>query len=97
MSEFVMTIAGDAVASESTFGVRNPATGEVFAQAPECTKDQLNAAFDAAAKAARDWKTDEAARRASLLKAADILMASTGELTPILTSEQGKLSGRCGY
>jgi acyl-CoA reductase-like NAD-dependent aldehyde dehydrogenase len=96
MSDFVMTIAGDAVVSETTFGVRNPATGEVFAQAPECTKDQLNAAFDAAAKAARDWKADEAVRRASLLKAADILMASTGELAPILTSEQGKPLGDAG-
>jgi acyl-CoA reductase-like NAD-dependent aldehyde dehydrogenase len=96
MSDFVMTIAGDAVATETTFGVRNPATGEVFAQAPECTKEQLNAAFDAAAKAARDWKADEGARRASLLKAADILMASTAELAPILTSEQGKPLGDAG-
>ena len=67
MSEFVMTIAGDAAPTEGTFGVRNPATGEVFAQAPECTRQQLDAAFDAAAKAARDWKADEAARRAVLL------------------------------
>ena len=56
MSDFVMTIAGEAVPTEDTFGVRNPATGEVFAQAPECTGHQLDAAFDAAAKAARDWK-----------------------------------------
>ena len=34
MSDFVMTIAGEAVPTEDTFGVRNPATGEVFAQAP---------------------------------------------------------------
>ena len=65
MSDFVMTIAGEAAPTEDSFGVRNPATGEVFAQAPECTHQQLDAAFDAAAKAARDWKADEAARRAS--------------------------------
>ena len=90
MSDFVMTIAGEAAPTEDTFGVRNPATGEVFAQAPECTRQQLDAAFDAAAKAARDWKADEAARRALLLQAADVLMASTAELAPVLTAEQGK-------
>src|SRR5271166_6042153 len=84
MSDFVMTIAGEAAPTEDTFGVRNPATGEVFAQAPECTRHQLDAAFDAAAKAARDWKGDEAARRATLLQAADVLLA------PVLTAEQGK-------
>ncbi|HXZ61960.1 MAG TPA: aldehyde dehydrogenase family protein [Acidimicrobiales bacterium] len=90
MSEYVMTIAGEPVATEGTFGVRNPATGEVFAQAPECSRHQLDAAFEAAAKAARDWKADEAARRAGLLRAADLLMASAGDLAPVLTAEQGK-------
>jgi acyl-CoA reductase-like NAD-dependent aldehyde dehydrogenase len=90
MPDFVMTIAGEAAPTEDTFGVRNPATGEVFAQAPECTRQQLDAAFDAAAKAARDWKGDEAARRAILLQAADVLMASSADLAPVLTAEQGK-------
>ena len=89
MSEFVMTIAGKPH-RPGTFGVGNPATGEVFAQAPECTRQQLDAAFDAAAKAARDWKADEAARRAVLLRAADVLLASGTELAPVLTAEQGK-------
>jgi acyl-CoA reductase-like NAD-dependent aldehyde dehydrogenase len=93
MTDFVMTVAGDTIPTGETFGVRNPATGEVFAQAPECSKEQLDAAFDAAAKAARDWKSDEAARRAALLKVADVLLASTGELAPVLTSEQGKPLG----
>jgi acyl-CoA reductase-like NAD-dependent aldehyde dehydrogenase len=93
MGDFVMTIAGEAVPTAETFGVRNPATGEVFAEAPECSREQLDAAFDAAAKAARDWKSDEAVRRASLLKAADVLLASVGDLAPILTSEQGKPLG----
>ncbi len=96
MSDFVMTIAGDSVPTGETFGVRNPATGEVFAQAPECSREQLDAAFDAAHKAGRDWKSDEAARRAALLKVADVLMASTGELAPVLTSEQGKPLGDAG-
>ena len=90
MSDFVMTIGGDSVPAVDSFGVVNPANGEVFAHAPECTRDQLDAAFDSAAKAHRDWKLDEAARRATVLKMADVLFASAEEVAPILTAEQGK-------
>lgn len=90
MSDFVMTIAGEPAAAEATFGVRNPATGEVFAHAPECSRQQLDAAFDAANKAVRDWKSDESQRRAVIQKAAEILMGSGAELAPVLTAEQGK-------
>ena len=96
MTDSVMTIGGDTVPAGESFGVKNPATGEVFAQAPECSPQQLDAAFDAAAKAARDWKSDEAARRAALLAVADVLLASTADLAPLLTSEQGKPLGDAG-
>jgi acyl-CoA reductase-like NAD-dependent aldehyde dehydrogenase len=90
MSEFTMTIGGEPAPTVATFGVVNPATGEVFAEAPSCTSEQLDAAFEAAAKAHRDWKGDEAFRRSTLLKMADLLMASGDVLNPILTAEQGK-------
>ena len=93
MSDFVMSIGGDTVPAAESFGVVNPATGEVFAEAPECTRQQLDAAFEAAAKAQRDWKLDESARRQTLLTMADVLMASAAELAPVLTSEQGKPLG----
>jgi acyl-CoA reductase-like NAD-dependent aldehyde dehydrogenase len=93
MSDFVMTIGGDTVPAAESFGVVNPASGEVFAQAPECSPQQLDAAFDAAAKAQRDWRSDESARRATLLRMADVLLASSGELAPVLTAEQGKPLG----
>ncbi len=93
MSDFVMTIGGDTVPAAESFGVINPANGDVFAHAPECTREQLDAAFDSAAKAQRDWKLDEDARRQVLLKIADVLMASAEELAPILTAEQGKPLG----
>ena len=93
MSDFVMTIGGDSVPAGESFGVHNPATGEVFAHAPECSRTQLDAAFDSAAKAYRDWKSDEAARRATLLQMADVLLASAGEIAPVLTAEQGKPLG----
>jgi acyl-CoA reductase-like NAD-dependent aldehyde dehydrogenase len=90
MTDVTMTIGGEPAHESGTFGVVNPATGEVFAEAPECTGQQLDAAFEAAAKAQRDWKLDEAHRRATLLKMADVLMASGEVLSPILTAEQGK-------
>jgi acyl-CoA reductase-like NAD-dependent aldehyde dehydrogenase len=90
MSDYVMTVGGETIPTAESFGVRNPATAEVFAQAPGCGKEQLDAAFDAAAKAGRDWKNDESARRAALLKVADVLLASAAEIAPVLTSEQGK-------
>ena len=93
MSDFVMTIGGDTVPAAESFGVVNPANGEVFAHAPECSRQQLDAAFDAASKAQRDWRSDEAARRQTLLKMADVLLASGAELAPVLTAEQGKPLG----
>jgi acyl-CoA reductase-like NAD-dependent aldehyde dehydrogenase len=90
MSDFVMTIGGDTVPATDSFGVVNPATGDVFAQAPQCAPEQLDAAFEAASKAQRDWKVDEAARRATLVAAGEALLASAGELAPVLTAEQGK-------
>jgi acyl-CoA reductase-like NAD-dependent aldehyde dehydrogenase len=90
MSDFSMTIGGEAVATEGTFGVRNPATAEVFAEAPECSRAQLDAAMDSAAKAFPQWRADEEARRGYLREAAGVLMSSLEELAPLLTSEQGK-------
>ncbi len=90
MSNLTMTIAGEATPTAGTFDVINPATGEVFAQAPDCTKEQLDAAFDAAQKAQIDWKKDEEKRRQLLRDAANKLFAGIGDLAPLLTSEQGK-------
>jgi len=56
MGDFTMTIDGNSVAGETSFGVTNPATGKVFAQAPECTRAQLDAAMDAASRSFRPWK-----------------------------------------
>ena len=65
MGDYVMTIDGQAVPAEQTFGVINPATGDVFAQAPECTREQLDAAMESAHKA--QLKTIKAAGVAILL------------------------------
>lgn len=90
MSGFAMTIDGQPVPSEKTFGVVNPATGEVFEQAPDCTPQQLDQAMQSAQKAYRDWNSDPGLRRAALSKAADLLFGAGAELAPTLTAEQGK-------
>ena len=85
-----MTIDGGAVPTTDTFGVVNPATAEVFAQAPDCTRAQLDAAMESAQKAYRDWRSDEGARREALHRAADALFGAADAIGPVLTAEQGK-------
>jgi acyl-CoA reductase-like NAD-dependent aldehyde dehydrogenase len=89
-TEWAMTIGGERVTAPGRFGVVNPATGEVHAEAPECTPEQLDEAFAAAARAQGDWAHDEDARRAALKAAADAVFAAASDLAPILTGEQGK-------
>ncbi|MEV5706091.1 aldehyde dehydrogenase family protein [Actinoallomurus sp. NPDC052274] len=91
MPEFTMTIGGAAVETTAVFDVINPATGSPHAAAPDCSRAQLDAAFDAAATAYPAWRSDEAARRTALKAAADVLMAAAGgDLAETLTAEQGK-------
>jgi acyl-CoA reductase-like NAD-dependent aldehyde dehydrogenase len=90
MSEFAMTIGGESCQAPSTFGVVNPATGEVHAEAPDCSREQLDQAFDAAAKAYVDWQRDEDARREALRACAAALFGAAADLAPVLTREQGK-------
>ena len=90
MSSATMTIGGRPAPAESTFEVRDPATGEVFAEAPECTPAQLDGAMEAASKAFADWRGDEEARRQALREMSGVLMGALGELAPLLTAEQGK-------
>jgi acyl-CoA reductase-like NAD-dependent aldehyde dehydrogenase len=85
-----MTIDGKAESAKATFGVINPATEEIFAQPPECTRAQLDAAMDSAQTAYKAWRKDEARRRQALLDCAEAIKARMGELAPLLTQEQGK-------
>ena len=71
MSDVSMIIGGERRAASATFGVVNPATGEVHAEAPDCTREQLDEAFAAAAKAFDGWRKDEDARREALRNAAE--------------------------
>jgi acyl-CoA reductase-like NAD-dependent aldehyde dehydrogenase len=85
-----MTIDGKAAETVSTFDVRNPATGEVAGQAPDCRPDQLDAAMSSAALAFGSWRQDADTRIAVMLSLADALLANADELTAALVSESGK-------
>jgi acyl-CoA reductase-like NAD-dependent aldehyde dehydrogenase len=90
MTEYTLTIDGKGESGEGSFDVVNPATGEPFAQAPRCSRAQLDAAMESAHRAFGPWQRDESRRRQALLACADAIKARLGELAPILTREQGK-------
>jgi len=91
MRTFKLLIDGQLVDGASTLDVINPATGEVLSACPRASAAQAEKAIAAARKAfpawsARPWKE----RSALLLKIADALEGAIGELSPLLTQEQGK-------
>jgi len=90
VSQYTMTIDGKAVRGEAALDVINPATGEPFAQAPDCSRAQLDAAMESAQAAFRSWSRDEAVRRRALLACAEALHAAAPEAGRLLTREQGK-------
>jgi acyl-CoA reductase-like NAD-dependent aldehyde dehydrogenase len=94
MSDFNMMINGRTTAGKSMFGVINPALGSDFAEAPECTREQLDEAMEAAAEAYKSWRRDDGLRRQVLQDCANAIGAHAGDLAPILTQEQGKPLGK---
>lgn len=90
MTELTMTIGGEPASLGESFGVINPATGSPFMEAPECSRDQLDQAMDAASAAFKKWRTDEGARRECLAKCAEAVGANMDELAELVTLEQGK-------
>ncbi|WP_299538046.1 aldehyde dehydrogenase family protein [uncultured Streptomyces sp.] len=72
------------------FGVVDPATGEVFDEAPEQHPDELDAVVGRAHHAWLSWRADPPARAAAMLAAADAVEAAGDTLAPLLTREQGK-------
>ena len=88
---YTMLIDGDPVTTGELLPVHNPATGEVFAQAPVAGAAELDRAVAAATRAFPAWRdTPMAARKAALIEAADIIDAHAGELASLFTQEQGR-------
>ncbi len=75
----------------STFAVRNPATGELLANIPQATKDDVGAAIDAAERSFDIWSETPAPERAEILyKVGEMIRKDKLELAEALTIEEGK-------
>ncbi|MFB7493318.1 aldehyde dehydrogenase family protein [Streptomyces sp. NPDC056161] len=85
-----MTIGSAAVVGDALFDVVNPATGRVWAQAPDCGRDLLDEAVAAAEGAWPGWRADPEARGAALTAGAAAVREAADDLAPVLTGEQGK-------
>src|SRR3546814_4896918 len=90
-ADYRMLIDGTLVDSDGRIDVVNPATGEAFASAPDCTDALLDRAIEAGRRAFKGWRnTPIAQRQACLHKAADILTENAEQLARLFTREQGR-------
>jgi acyl-CoA reductase-like NAD-dependent aldehyde dehydrogenase len=90
-SRYTMTIAGQPQASGRSYAVLNPATEGVVADAPDCSREQLDQAVAAARAAFPAWRaTSYAQRQDALRRIGAALMEHAEELKALLTAEQGK-------
>lgn len=78
-------------ADDSWTDVNNPATGEYLDRVPRATRDDVNAAVEAAGAAFLPWSEKTSRERGILLyKAAELIRRDHKELAKLLTMEQGK-------
>lgn len=75
----------------AVFATKNPATGELLAECAEATKEDVDAAVQAAWAAFPAWKAVEPAKRADiLLKIADRISANAELLATVESMDNGK-------
>lgn len=90
-SRFTLTINGKSVLAVDSIDVVNPATGEVFAHAPDASAAQLDEAVAAARAAQLCWRdTSMADRQGALRRLGGCILDHMDGLTRLLTSEHGK-------
>lgn len=71
--------------------VYDPSTGEVIAQMPCCTEDEVNEAVEAAKEAFKSWSMTAPSKRAEIMfKVKQLLDAHMDELTMMVARENGK-------
>lgn len=95
-----MLIGGQATGAESgvTFARVDPVTGQTASEAPAATPQDAIRCVDAAAKAFPAWsQTGPAAKRALLLKAADIMDGKAGDFTATMMAETGATAPWAGF
>lgn len=91
ISEFKMTINGQAVGTKDVLPVVNPATEEVITYVPNANENDLNAAVKAAKDAFPKWAAKRIEERSEFLsKLADAISVNREELGTLLTLEMGR-------
>ncbi len=96
MEQFSNIINGAEVASTSgaTTPITNPATGQVYAQAPNSNAADVDAAMKSAARAFEGWRdSTPSERQRALLKIADALESRSAEIVAIESRNTGKPLG----
>lgn len=89
-------IGGEWVGADSgrEFQVRNPATDEVVAMAPDCGAEETRRAIGSAAQALPGWRRQTAGDRGRVLRRlADAMLRDQERLARLMTLEQGKPLG----
>jgi len=91
MSDFTLTIGGNATATPGTFDVLNPADETVVAVCPQGTIELVDAAVASARRAFQTWSAVPDSERVARLNAiADLIEKHNKELAELVTREQGK-------
>lgn len=86
-------IDGEFIQAEGrkTQSIYNPATNEVVGQLPHATREDLDRALAAAARAFEDWKKTSPMERSKVLrKAAELMRERAGDIGRGITLDQGK-------
>ncbi|MEM7775306.1 MAG: NAD-dependent succinate-semialdehyde dehydrogenase [Pseudomonadota bacterium] len=87
----VQLLIGGAFSSRPGADIINPSSGEVFAQVPFATRDDLAAAVEAARAGFAEWsETSPADREAVMQRAAALLRERADGIATAITQEQGK-------
>jgi len=80
--------------SDVYMDIFNPSTGEVIAQAPCCTKGEVEVAIEAAAAAYPSWSATPVMKRVQVLyKVRELIEKNLDELTKLICTENGKAWG----
>ena len=94
MNQFLRTghyIGGEWYQGESTYAVRNPATGDVIAQVAKAGADETAQAIAAAERAFPAWRALTAKERGARVKRwGELMLEHRDALAELLTREQGK-------
>ena len=85
-------------AAGGTLGVRDKASGEIFASAGQAGADDVSAAVAAARQAQPAWASATYAERATILRAAAAALAGqAGEFRELIMRETGCIDGKADY